>query len=555
MTISEKILMLRKEKGLSQEGLAEALGVSRQSVSKWESGDVLPDSSKIIAMSSLFDVTTDYLLINEAERPVSEQYSAETQNIPTVPIADDEPAETPDYSEKSGDEKTSDSNKKILKRIVAAAVALCIVVAAIAVPVHFGGFKNAFWAVRGGKIEYPYVLVHGLGGWGESSGMNTVAKYWGGDSGDIAAHLKEKGKVVCEPSLGPVSSNWDRVCELYAQLTGSRVDYGEAHSKQHKHERYGETFETPLVENWGEKVNGQTVKINLVGHSFGGAAARTLAYLLENGDEAEREASGKEVSPLFKGGKGDWVFSVTTLCAPHNGSSLTEAINSVTEDIGSLGSIVGLGEIGKLDSTQILASLCFGLAGLSEPIKGTYDFKLGHFGLGKSEGGITGVTKTINTLLSLGKDHAGYDLSPDGAAQINSNVKTVKDVYYFSYAYCTTHEGALLKGKQVPVTGTLPVLYVPSLLMGRFTGTTKGGIKIDESWQANDGLVSVVSAQYPTEEEHFDYDGNMKHIEKGIWNFMGTFDGDHGTVIGLNSTAARTFKFYDDLTEMIDSLR
>ena len=49
MNISDKIAILRKEKGLSQEALAEKLGVSRQSVSKWESGAALPDTDKIIA--------------------------------------------------------------------------------------------------------------------------------------------------------------------------------------------------------------------------------------------------------------------------------------------------------------------------------------------------------------------------------------------------------------------------------------------------------------------------------------------------------------------------
>ena len=62
MDIVEKIQKLRREKGLSQEALAEALGVSRQSVSKWESGAVLPDTDKIIAMSELFGISTDFLL-------------------------------------------------------------------------------------------------------------------------------------------------------------------------------------------------------------------------------------------------------------------------------------------------------------------------------------------------------------------------------------------------------------------------------------------------------------------------------------------------------------
>jgi len=62
MNLGEKILKLRKEKGLSQEALAEQLGTTRQAVSKWESEQSTPDVDKIIIMSDLFGVTTDYLL-------------------------------------------------------------------------------------------------------------------------------------------------------------------------------------------------------------------------------------------------------------------------------------------------------------------------------------------------------------------------------------------------------------------------------------------------------------------------------------------------------------
>lgn len=62
MSIADRILTLRKSKGMSQEQLAEAIGVSRQAVSKWESEQASPDPEKIIAMSEIFGVTTDYLL-------------------------------------------------------------------------------------------------------------------------------------------------------------------------------------------------------------------------------------------------------------------------------------------------------------------------------------------------------------------------------------------------------------------------------------------------------------------------------------------------------------
>ena len=53
---------LRKKQGWSQEELAERLGVSRQAVSKWESGQTLPDMDKLLLLSEVFGVTTDYLL-------------------------------------------------------------------------------------------------------------------------------------------------------------------------------------------------------------------------------------------------------------------------------------------------------------------------------------------------------------------------------------------------------------------------------------------------------------------------------------------------------------
>ena len=62
MNLSDRIQYLRKARGISQEGLADQLGVSRQAVSKWESEQSMPDLDKIISMSDYFAVTTDYLL-------------------------------------------------------------------------------------------------------------------------------------------------------------------------------------------------------------------------------------------------------------------------------------------------------------------------------------------------------------------------------------------------------------------------------------------------------------------------------------------------------------
>ncbi len=65
MNIGEKIFYLRTGKGFSQEEMADELNISRQTVSKWELGNAVPDTDKIVAISRMFNVTTDFLLFDE----------------------------------------------------------------------------------------------------------------------------------------------------------------------------------------------------------------------------------------------------------------------------------------------------------------------------------------------------------------------------------------------------------------------------------------------------------------------------------------------------------
>lgn len=67
MILAEKIAQLRKMRGMSQEALAEKLGVSRQSISKWESAQTVPDLKRVLDMAELFDVSTDMLLRDDME--------------------------------------------------------------------------------------------------------------------------------------------------------------------------------------------------------------------------------------------------------------------------------------------------------------------------------------------------------------------------------------------------------------------------------------------------------------------------------------------------------
>ena len=113
----------------------------------------------------------------------------------------------------------------------------------------FTMFSTVAFAESGSTIEYdgktydltnehPWVFVHGMGGWSEYG----EEAYWGGwasSEGNVIDLYNENGIEAYAAVVGPFNSAWDRVCELYAQLTGTVVDYGEAHSKEHNHERYG----------------------------------------------------------------------------------------------------------------------------------------------------------------------------------------------------------------------------------------------------------------------------------------------------------------------------
>ena len=434
MTLGERIQNMRKEMGLSQEELAERIGVSRQSVSKWENDAALPDTDKVLQLSRLFGVSADALLtgssaaLQSAEEPHS-----------------DSPAENA-AAQEGGSTGKKPAKKSAIRKILAAVLAVAALGLAVGAALLIKNLPAKEKTPEPPRT-YPYVLVHGMGGWGDGSGMNTAAKYWDADTGDLAQFLRDAGYEVYTPGVGPISSAWDRACELYAVLTGARVDYGAAHAAAHNHARYGRNYAAPMVETWDAEH-----KLNLVGHSFGGETVRLLASLLTYGDAAETAAGAEDISPLFTGGKGGWIHSVTALCSPHNGSSLTCVIDS-------LGGTIGIGS-----ATELVASLCFTAAGIANPLNGVYDFMLDQFCLTEINGGLPEITAALEPILSRGTDHAGYDLSPDGAAALNEKIQLDPYAYYFSYAYRTTEAGSILYNER-PRGDTLPALISCSTMV------------------------------------------------------------------------------------------
>ncbi|MBQ6066815.1 MAG: hypothetical protein IJK89_08330 [Clostridia bacterium] len=350
--------------------------------------------------------------------------------------------------------------------------------------------------------DYTCVFVHGLSGWGAYSPANYVMPYWGMLGGDLMKYLNARGFKTAAATVAPADSAWDRACELYAQLTGTKVDYGKEHSERCHHPRFGKDFSCfPLIESFSAED-----KINLLGHSFGGATVLTFLELMANGSEAEKAVTPEdELSGLFTGGKGDWVYSVTALSAPMNGTSAYEVMPTLEE---------------HADARVYLTTDTLNLASTT-----TQDGR-------------------------IADDSATYDMHIDNAMKMLEGIETLSHVYYFSLPCCYTEQQA--DGTWAPKKDMEPLFVSASERMGKYTGVTEGGCVVDEKWQQNDGLVNTYSARAPFNAPQQDLDRD--DIRPGIWNVMPTFDGDHMALQGGLVYNDNIRELYVDLLTMINTL-
>lgn len=373
------------------------------------------------------------------------------------------------------------------------------------------------------KNEYPLVFVHGMFGWGQNEGINKKAPYWGATTGSLTDYLSDGGIECYAASVGPMSSAWDQACELYAQLTGTRVDYGEAHSKKHGHKRFGRTYSLPLFNGWSKEK-----KIHLIGHSFGGNASRMLAHLLTYGSPEEKERSGADISPLFTGNHEELICSVTAICSPLNGTDAYETAK-------------------KYKLIPPLKYISYNFAGIisRSPLNGKFaDFHLEQFGLHDTPGikdrgpFVETVRKLFNT-----KDSIAYDMSEQGADDMNRFIRISPSVCYFSYPFNAVEKSAN-EGKYKAANTDFILMKATSSLMLR------NNRKCGRKTAGNDGLVDVDSARFPNTEPFVEFT-NSSEIKSGVWNVMPTRCGDHGTPIGLFANKTQTHSFYLELISIL----
>ena len=430
------------------------------------------------------------------------------------------------------------------KKLLALALAVLMLV-----PLFAGALTASAEEVSG--ADYPTVFVHGLLGWGDEDSINKLVPYWGMTAGNMNKYMQGLGYNTYVASVGPVSSAWDRCCELYAQLAGTKVDYGQAHADKCcaqfdelgydlHHERYGRDYtgKALIDENWGPiyesgRVTGwYDTKVNLVGHSFGGPTIVEFLQLLAEGDETERQWGQQQAAV----NGGDWHDYVSPLFwGDHAGQYL---VNSVTSLAGVLN---GTTFISSNDDAMVLLKDLSGLLangiGVSD-LGDLYDFQLEQFGLTKSS------RTDLDAYFSLlkqrgfikGSDHAFYDLSITGTNQLKQGWETYDNVYYFAYAGDKSYTA--LCRDQLPDADMCPLFMPFSMKMGSYINKNERVYDVngqdcgyaDKSWQVNDGMVNTVSSRYPFGAPYKDYDANA--IEPGIWNVMPDRELDHFAFVG-----------------------
>ncbi len=359
------------------------------------------------------------------------------------------------------------------------------------------------------RTEMKYVFVHGLSGWGSYDTIDEFFPYWGLSGGSIIRYLNNRGYECYAASVDPTGSAWDRTCELYAQLTGTRVDYGEAHSLAAGHDRFGEDFSgKALMKDFGSS------KIALIGHSFGGATIRLFSEILKNGSEEERSVTETtDLSPFFRGGNGSNIMAVVTLAAPTNGTTAYDLYEDDTFDR----SAVAIPEEYENKS-----------GALSKRTKPDPDGRASW-------------------------DYASFDMHIDNALELNERITTFDDIYYLAYPFSSTDQSP--DGDVSPDPSITEDMFMKSAIyMSRYTGITKGGYRIDESWQPNDGLVNTVSAGAPIGAPQESYSDGTD-LEPGIWYVMPVFHGDHMSVQGGLTRRVSIKPFYLELAKILQKIR
>ena len=391
--------------------------------------------------------------------------------------------------------------------------------------------------------KYPTVICHGLAGWGENDKLDKYIPHFGlTPKKSIPKHLREAGYEVYQPSLGPVSSAWDRSCELWAQLFGGTVDYGKVHSEKYGHNRYGRTYEKGLIADWGTP--GDHEKINIIGHSFGGPTVKQFAALIAEGCQEEIDGTpAEELSDLFKKDKPQKLHAVMSLSGVNNGTTLASLLGKTGMTFATYYFLVINGVLSETKAMQF------------------YDFHTDHWGIMKDPKLVKDHKFTSPFANKAGYkaynknlvDSVAHEMQVEVVQDmVNPNQKVAPGTYYFAKRADRTHWND--KGYRIPNKNMCKLCQIAGLFTGNFLQDKKlSKYGVDKEWAANDGFVNVIGQSAPIGAPQTDF-VSAEDVKPGIWYNMPIEDKDHISWIGLGEPTDKFFRDYEEMVELFAKL-
>jgi hypothetical protein len=220
------------------------------------------------------------------------------------------------------------------------------------------------------------------------------------------------GARVIQVSPSNVSSLHDRVMQIFFELKGGYVHYGEQHAKFHGHSPVGEEQFVGLYREWDEDH-----PVHLVGHSFGGLTARVMEHYLADGDmfEGHRTNAG-------------WIRSLTTISAPLNGGLMVYPLGAHT----GMPPVVRVASVGYCVSFMVHIIEYFDIRSL----KKLYDFKMSHWKLKHCHKNAfySLLRVCLGICVHSTTDNSAYDMTWHAQLKWNRYLTTTPNTYYLSVA-------------------------------------------------------------------------------------------------------------------------
>lgn len=349
------------------------------------------------------------------------------------------------------------------------------------------------------KNQYPVILVPGVASYGEGASAARVAKSMG---------------LECRlVSFGLVSGIWDRACELYAQIFGGRVDYGEAHSKKYGHSRFGKFYSGMTAKD--------PEKINIIAYGFGAPVARLFIDLLCNGSEEEKGATApEELSGLFKGGNKGFVHCLVTVAGINSGITLPLALETKIPNFKK-----------HCVKTAVYFENALSNTGYIDPYYKNNELKITQHGFSfktvTAENG--GKTKEVideagvDNYLSRTEDNIFYELGIDGMERFNRYMTSSEETYYIAVAGSVTKD---FFGKVTLPTLKAGACAPASLFISTFENYLPEYPIVTGEYHENDGLVNTVSSLPPVSETAASFKSADQCVP-GVWYMMPVSEKNH----------------------------